>query len=226
MKRNTLNFVIDAITAMVMLGMIATGLLLRFVLPPGSGSRRVLWGWDRHDWGDLHFWLAVGIGAIIILHVALHWQWVCVTALRCVPGCRQHPSPREFTRNLSGASLILLLAGILGCFVWIARAATSDVRGAEAGVGADRAQGRNAAAHEDGRDDRLKSGDRSVRGSTKLSEAAEAYGLTVEVARERLKVPQDVPADEQLGRLSAKYGFTMQQARQRLGESLTDAELE
>jgi hypothetical protein len=27
------------------------------------------------------------------------------------------------------------------------------------------------------------------------------------VARERLKVPQDVPADEQLGRLSAKYGF-------------------
>jgi hypothetical protein len=107
--------------------------------------------------------------------------------------------------------------------VWIARAATSDVRGAEAGVGADRAQGRNAAIHEEGRGDRLKSGACFVRGSTKLSEAAEAYGLTVEAARERLKVPQDVPADEQLGRLSAKYNFSMQQARERLGEPLADA---
>ena len=63
MKRNTLNFVIDATSALVMVGMIATGLLLRFVLPPGSGSRRMLWIWGRHDWGDLRFRLAVGVGA-------------------------------------------------------------------------------------------------------------------------------------------------------------------
>ena len=40
MKRNTLNFVIDAASALTMAGMIATGLVIRFVLPPGSGSGR------------------------------------------------------------------------------------------------------------------------------------------------------------------------------------------
>ena len=82
MKRNTLNFVIDAASALVMAGMIATGLVIRFVLPPGSGSRKEVWGLGRHDWGDVHFWLAAAVGAVIVLHVALHWQWVCVTTLR------------------------------------------------------------------------------------------------------------------------------------------------
>ena len=37
MKRNTLNFLIDLVSAIVLLGITATGLIVRFVLPPGSG---------------------------------------------------------------------------------------------------------------------------------------------------------------------------------------------
>jgi hypothetical protein len=223
MKRNTLNFVIDAISAVVTLGMVATGLLLRFVLPPGSGSRRMLWGWGRHDWGDLHFWLAVGVGAVIVLHIALHWQWVCVTALRCLPARGQHSSPTLTTRNLVGASLILLLVGVLGGFVWFARATTTNVRGDEALAGMEGARGDDSAIHHEGRDGPSRTDGPPIRGSMKLSEAADACDLTVEAARERLRVPKDVAADEQLGRLAAKYNFSMQQARERLEEPVAHA---
>jgi hypothetical protein len=70
---------------------------------------------------------------------------------------------------------------------------------------------------------RARTGSQSIRGSMRLSEAAEVCGLKVEAVRERLKVPQNVSADEQLGRLSAKYNFSMQQARERLGGAVAHA---
>ena len=63
MKRSTLHFAIDVVTFLVMLAMIATGLLVRFVLSPGSGQRRALWKYARHNWGAVHFWLAVALGS-------------------------------------------------------------------------------------------------------------------------------------------------------------------
>lgn len=60
-RRNTLNFLVDLITLLVMLGVVTTGLLLRWVLPPSSrgGAGRTLWSWGRHDFGDLHFYLVL-----------------------------------------------------------------------------------------------------------------------------------------------------------------------
>jgi len=80
-RRNTLNFAIDLVTLLVMFGVAMTGLFLRFVLPPGSrgGAGRSLWNWDRHDFGDLHFYLVLGLLSIVVVHLAMHWNWVCVT---------------------------------------------------------------------------------------------------------------------------------------------------
>ncbi len=80
-RRNTLNFAIDFVTLLIMFGVAMTGLFLRFVLPPGSrgGAGRSLWSWDRHDFGDLHFYLVLGLLSIVVVHLALHWNWVCVT---------------------------------------------------------------------------------------------------------------------------------------------------
>src|SRR5688572_17207049 len=111
MKRNRINLAIDAVTASLLAGMIATGLLLRFVLPPGSGGRLTLWTWERHEWGNLHFYLALSMAAIVLLHLALHWQWVCATMLRCLPGCAQRPAPRRWNANLLGVVLALALGG-------------------------------------------------------------------------------------------------------------------
>lgn len=82
MKRNRLNFVLDAASVLVFLALLETGLIVKYILPPGSGGRGggqalTLWGWSRHDWGEIHFWLSAGFVALMLAHVALHWRWVC-----------------------------------------------------------------------------------------------------------------------------------------------------
>ena len=204
MKRNMLNFLIDAVSAGVMLGMIATGLVIRFVLPPGSGSRRLLWGLGRHDWGDVHFWLAVAVGVAVVVHIALHWQWVCVTTLRFVPGREGRATPGALRRNTGGIALLLLLAGLFGGFVWVASRSVTDVP-ADASIG----PATGGTIHE---------GDGGIQGSMTLGELADALGIDVQAVRSRLDLPEAVSDDARLGRLAKEYGFTMQRARQRLAE--------
>lgn len=121
MKRTTLNFAIDAATFVVMLAMITTGLLVRFILPPGSGERRALWEYSRHDWGDVHFWLAVALGSLLLVHIALHWSWICSLVLSWVPHADSSIRRKSaIRRNRAGAALMIVVAGFVGGFLWIA----------------------------------------------------------------------------------------------------------
>ena len=57
---------------------------MKYILPPGTGARhhgidehtRFLLGWGRHDWGDLHFILAVIFVILMVIHIILHWKWI------------------------------------------------------------------------------------------------------------------------------------------------------
>src|SRR5689334_12312683 len=55
MKRFFDNLYIDLIAAGFTIGMMATGYMLRFPLPPGSNKSLVLWGLNRHQWLELAF---------------------------------------------------------------------------------------------------------------------------------------------------------------------------
>jgi len=88
MKRNTLNFCVDLASFLVLFALLVTGLLIHYVLPPcgncsggGSGESKelTLWGYGRHDFGKVHFYLALGTASLVLLHICLHWSWVCAT---------------------------------------------------------------------------------------------------------------------------------------------------
>jgi hypothetical protein len=80
MKRSTLNFIIDAILFMGLVLLVSTGLAMRFLLPAGverlERGQLILWGMSRHQWGDVHFYIAVGLMVILAAHLVLHWRWV------------------------------------------------------------------------------------------------------------------------------------------------------
>ena len=89
MKRTMLNFIIDLASFIVLLGLAMTGYIIKFVLPPGTGGRgreltsgrgreeiEQLWSMTRHEWGDIHFYLAVGFVALMVAHIILHWSWI------------------------------------------------------------------------------------------------------------------------------------------------------
>jgi len=35
-----------------------------------------LWGLGRHDWGEIHLWLATVMIVLVVVHIWLHWGWV------------------------------------------------------------------------------------------------------------------------------------------------------
>jgi hypothetical protein len=80
------NFWTDLVLFFQMLALLVTGLILKYGLPPGrgrgqgwgrhQGGPRELFGLKRHDWGDIHFWIAVSLVAILLLHLVLHWGWI------------------------------------------------------------------------------------------------------------------------------------------------------
>jgi len=84
------NFLVDVATAVALGAMVGTGILLKWVLPPGRfGGRGLTWlGLDRHAWGDVHLWLAFGLLALIATHVVLHWRWVTSCWQRYLGGWR------------------------------------------------------------------------------------------------------------------------------------------
>ncbi|MHC4142953.1 MAG: DUF4405 domain-containing protein [Planctomycetota bacterium] len=94
MRKNTVNFLVDLATLLAILAMTGTGLILKYSLPPGSGGRGlVLWGLGRHDWGGIHFWIAVGLGLLLVVHLVLHWPWVVATFRRLTSGTGARVAP-------------------------------------------------------------------------------------------------------------------------------------
>ena len=83
MKRTNLNFIIDVIAFVGFVLLTTTGVLMKYILPPGSGSYSTIWSLDRHEWGGLHFWISLVFFSILALHLVLHWRWIeCVVTGR------------------------------------------------------------------------------------------------------------------------------------------------
>jgi hypothetical protein len=119
-QRNLLNFVIDALTLGVALGLVATGLMMRFILPPGSARQGwIVWGWDRHAWGDVHFWLSMAAIGLVVVHLFLHWPWVCTTIGRMFTGSG-HGAPTRGRRIVGGIAALVLCVGLVGGFMMLA----------------------------------------------------------------------------------------------------------
>ena len=97
MDKPKLNFVIDALMFLCLMAMAGLGFLMKYVLPSGrdawakyGSNRQFSWlGWDRHDWGDIHLYLAFTLLILLVLHVILHWQQILGLFQRLVPDPRQ-----------------------------------------------------------------------------------------------------------------------------------------
>ena len=125
MNRTIANIIIDIIVAFLFLGMIATGYLLRFPLPPGSNKTLSLWGYTRHQWGDVHFWISLGLLMVLLVHLVLHWNWiVTVIGKRCHLVKSAHPS---LVRSgiLTGGLVILTIT----LFGWTAQNSVKEIAG-------------------------------------------------------------------------------------------------
>lgn len=215
MRKNTLNFLVDAATLVVILAMVATGLVVRFVLPPGTGGRQggrelVLWGLGRHDWGDIHFWASVALGVLLIVHVALHWSWVCTTLHRLLGG-KDAGRPSAARHNAYGIGFLVALFVVFGGFTWYADTvvrespSTENVEDDPQSSGS--VESEISRAGEEGAVHGL------IQGSMSLAEVEQATGVPVAILRSELGLPEQTPGTARLGRLGRQHGFDVQKVR-------------
>ena len=93
MDRTNLNFVIDGLMFLCMMALAGLGFLMKYALIPGreawakyGRSVQLTWfGWDRHDWGQIHLYIAFILLGLLVIHLYLHWQMILGLYARLIP---------------------------------------------------------------------------------------------------------------------------------------------
>jgi len=106
MKRGTVNFIVDLVSFVDLLGMACTGFIMKYILPPGTGGLgyqlsggrgrehiKELWSMSRHEWGRIHYYLGLLFLALIVVHIILHWSWI-KNYFKSLLGVSREPSSR------------------------------------------------------------------------------------------------------------------------------------
>ncbi len=96
MKKSKLNLIIDTLLLICMAAIAGIGLLMKNVLVPGyqrweiygSNVELYFWGLDRHQWGTIHFIIALVLLSLLILHIVLHWQMILCIYRKLIPSAR------------------------------------------------------------------------------------------------------------------------------------------
>lgn len=117
MQRTLINFWLDLTLLILLLAGLWASFVIRFVFPPGTlADGWLLWGWTYDQWTDFRFLLICLFAMAVLVHVMLHWSWVCgvITSrlLRRRDGKRRNWD--DGTRTLYGVGLLVILFNILG----------------------------------------------------------------------------------------------------------------
>ena len=75
MNKSTVIKFLDFLSFVSLTLMLSTGVFLRYTLPPRSGGDEV-WGFSRHDWGNVHFYLSVIFLVLMSAHLVMHAKFI------------------------------------------------------------------------------------------------------------------------------------------------------
>lgn len=224
MNRTRLNSVVDIAAFALATAIAVTGLILRYMLPPGSGRFgeiglggfgagrpvTVLWGLSRHEWGDIHFWLSVAILIVLAFHLVLHWRWISAV----VRGRAGNASGFRFATGI--VALLALIALSAAPFLSSPQKVPRGVRSSGEPLSGTLTR---AAAPET-------STTHAITGSMTLADIEKKTGVPVQYIITRLKLPPETRPDEQVGRLRRQYGFNMDDLRRYVREYREEATTE
>lgn len=111
--KQKINFIIDSLMFFIMMPLAGIGFLMKFILIPGKermavyGSNVDLFflGLNRHEWGTIHLWIAYGLAALLVIHIALHFSWIASVLKQLIVNRRM--------KVIAAAAFILLCIALL-----------------------------------------------------------------------------------------------------------------
>lgn len=131
MSRTVVNFFLDLSLLILLTTLGATAVVVQFVFPLGTSSASwSLWGFSYNAWSRLQFGLTGILALGVLVHVMLHWTWVCGVVL----GKLLHRKDRlaeldDGTRTLYGVATLIALLATIGAVVAAANLAIQPPAG-------------------------------------------------------------------------------------------------
>jgi len=121
-SKTLVNFVLDTLLLALVVTLLFIAAVLRFVFPaPTVSAGWMLWSYDYDAWSNLEFALVAVFGLAILLHVMLHWSWVCAVLVNKV--LRRAGSSKTLDdgqQTLWGVGLLIAVVNLLGMSVGLA----------------------------------------------------------------------------------------------------------
>ena len=113
-SRALVNFAMDMLLLLLSVVLSLVSVIVQFVFPPGVSAKGWhLWGLNFGQWCGLQFGLLSVLGFGIVVHVMLHWTWICSVLARQILG--QRDVPDNGLRTVYGVALLigLLMTGAI-----------------------------------------------------------------------------------------------------------------
>lgn len=122
MSRTAVNFFLDVALLLEFATLLTITAILRFAFPPAVSSVGwTLWGWNYEEWAGAQFLMTVIFALSVLLHVMLHWSWVCGVITSRLSKWRGRPVRWEDgIRTLYGVGLLVVIVHAIALFVAIA----------------------------------------------------------------------------------------------------------
>lgn len=103
-----INFWLDTLLMLAFVALSITAVIVQFVFPPGVAAKGwLLWGMDFSQWCSIQFGILAVLGFGVVVHVMLHWQWVCGVVVRKL--LHQKELPDDGIRTIYGVGLLIAL---------------------------------------------------------------------------------------------------------------------
>ena len=116
---SVINFWIDALILVLLatVGWISAVLQVTFP-PPTVSDGWTLWGLNYDQWRDLQFGSLCLFALAILLHVMMHWNWVCSVIATQIVQTRQRPD--EGMQTIYGVATLIVLLHLIAAGVVLA----------------------------------------------------------------------------------------------------------
>ncbi len=116
-----INFWLDVVLLMLFLVQSGMFAVLHAVFPRGAGSDWKVWGATPLDWSEMLFRVFCVFSLGIVLHLMLHWDWICgVVATRLL---HRKAGKDDGSHTLIGVGIIVVVVHLLAGVILAARMA-------------------------------------------------------------------------------------------------------
>ncbi|REJ64844.1 MAG: DUF4405 domain-containing protein [Planctomycetota bacterium] len=124
LSRTAVNFLLDTFLLLNFVTLLFTTVVVRFIFPLGAAAEGWrLWGLNLGGWLELQFATLAVMTAAVLLHVMLHWNWICGVVTSRLGGGQKHKKPvkdRDGIRTIYGVGLLIMILNVLGVALAIA----------------------------------------------------------------------------------------------------------